>query len=183
MNLKPTRDFFYVAIIAILIALCGQFYYSYQYLPTRSEARVYYNRDIAVNKQIIQAIREADKFVYFAVYTFTRDDIADALVAAKERGLEVKGVTDRKQVAELDTQAAIIKKLQGVGIPIVTQDHSAIMHLKVLVTDNAYISGSYNWTAAATDKNDEVIEVGHDQKVRKEYEDVIKELLAKYNHQ
>src|SRR6185436_9714393 len=110
MQFHPKRDFFYIITIAILIALCAQFYYSYQYLPTRSQASVYYNKDIRANQEIIRAIRDANKFVYFAVYTFTREDIADALLAAKQRGLEVKGVMDKKQDAELDTQRNIYKR-------------------------------------------------------------------------
>lgn len=183
MRHRPTKDFWYTLAIAALVAFSAQTYYSYDYLPTRSKAQVYYNHDVAVNKQIIQAIREAHRFVYFAVYTFTRDDIADALVAAKQRGLEVKGLTDRKQVAEIETQAAIIKKLKSAGITIATQDHSAIMHLKVLVTDQTYISGSYNWTAAATTSNDEVVEVGHDQQTRKAYEKILNQLFDKYHGQ
>src|SRR5690242_19289265 len=101
IQLKPTRDFYYLIVIVVLIAFSAQIYFSYDYLPRRGEAAVYYNHDVAVNKQVISTVREADKFVYFAVYTFTRDDIADALVAAKERGLNVKGVTDKKQLAEI----------------------------------------------------------------------------------
>ena len=36
------------------------------------------------------------------------------------------------------------------------------MHLKVLVTEK-HASGSYNWTSAATNLNDEVLEVGRDR--------------------
>lgn len=181
MTLKPKRDLFYIITIAILIALCGQLYYSHQYLPTRAETQVYYNKDIRTNQQIIRTIREANKFVYFAIYTFTREDIADALVAAKERGLDVQGVMDKKQNTELNIQTKIYKRLLSAGIPVAEQNHSAIMHMKVLVTDKAYISGSYNWTASATDRNDEVIEIGWDEKIRSQYEDVMKELFKKYN--
>jgi phosphatidylserine/phosphatidylglycerophosphate/cardiolipin synthase-like enzyme len=54
------------------------------------------------------------------------------------------------------------------------------MHLKTVVTDKSYVSGSYNWTAAATTLNDEVIEVGSDEGVRVQYEHVLRELLGKY---
>ena len=180
MNIKPTRDLYYLIAIALLIAFSAQMYYSHAYLPMQIDARVYYNHDVAANKQIIQTVREAHQYVYFAIYTFTRDDIADALVAAKERGLEVKGLTDKKQVAEIGAQKNIVKKLNAAGIPVATQDHSAIMHVKTVVTDNGYVSGSYNWTAAATDSNDEVIEVGHDEAIRKQYERVLRELFARY---
>ncbi len=100
--------------------------------------------------------------MYFAVYTFTRDDIKDALLGAKFRGLIVQGIVDKDQTASLVSQTKLVKTLRDAGIPVAVQSHSGIMHLKAVVTDHGYISGSYNWTAAATKVNDEVIEVGRD---------------------
>lgn len=178
---KSYRDAVYLIVIALLIALCGQFYYTYNYKPARErEVRVYYNRNIQANLEITKVIQDADKFVYFAIYTFTREDIRDALLAAKHRGLEVRGIVDKKQLSALDTQEKIVKELRDSGIPVVTNDHSYIMHIKSVVTDKAYASGSYNWTAAATNNNDEVIEVGHDEATRLQYQKTLEEVIDKY---
>lgn len=173
------KEKIYLLVIAALIALCGQFYYSYRYLPEH-EISVYYNQERELNREIIREIRDADRFAYFAVYTFTRTDIKDALLAAKYRGLDVKGLTDRDQYEKLESQRKIIDELKKNGIPVYVQDHSGIMHLKVLVTDKAYASGSYNWTAAATNLNDEVLEVGTDNNLRQTFEKILLEMFAKY---
>ena len=55
------------------------------------------------------------------------------------------------------------------------------MHIKSIVTDKAYVSGSYNWTASATDNNDEIIEIGHDEQTRQKYEATILEVIGKYS--
>jgi phosphatidylserine/phosphatidylglycerophosphate/cardiolipin synthase-like enzyme len=70
--------------------------------------------------------------------------------------------------------------LDIIDIPNI-QDHRGIMHTKVLVTDKAYASGSYNWTAAATDLNDEMLEVGQDAAIRQEYQNILEEMFKKYN--
>jgi phosphatidylserine/phosphatidylglycerophosphate/cardiolipin synthase-like enzyme len=183
--MKPSiKEKIYVAIIVVLIALCAQFYYSYRYLPKQERSiDVYYNQEHQLNREIISVIQEADRFVYFAVYTFTRQDIKDALLAAKYRGLEVKGVMDRKQNAELESQTKIFRELKEAGIPIFEQDHTGIMHLKTVVTDKAYASGSYNWTASATTLNDEVLEVGHDPDIRSQYLSVLESLFKLYQSQ
>ncbi len=179
MSLNKER--IYLVCILLLIALCGQFYYSYRYLPTKQrEVQVFYNQNIKANEKIMRAIQDADEYVYFAIYTFTRPDIKDALLGAKHRGLEVKGVTDKTQIERIDLQKDIIKELTEAGIPILVQDHSSIMHLKTLVTDKLYISGSYNWTASATDSNDEVLEIGYDQSIKKQYEEVLDQLFTLY---
>lgn len=179
---KPRyRDGVYLIVIALLIALCGQFYYTYHYKPAAErDIRIYYNHDIAANQEITKMIQDADQFVYFAIYTFTREDIRDALLAAKYRGLEVRGIVDKKQSFGLDSQEKIIKELQNAGVDIVFNNHSYIMHLKTVVTEKGYVTGSYNWTASATDSNDEIIEVGYDEDVRRQYQKTLEEIISKY---
>lgn len=178
--MKLTKDAVYLVVIALLVALCGQFYYTYHYKPLADrQIHVYYNQETQANQQVIDTIQNANQFVYFAVYTFTRDDIKDALLGAKHRGLDVKGVMDRDQTNQIDDQKRIYKELQDAGIPLTVEDHTGIMHMKLLVTDNGYESGSYNWTAAATNINDEVLEVGKDDSIRKQYLSVIEELFSR----
>lgn len=177
--MRRTKDLYYLITIAILIGVSAQFYYSFRYQPTR-QIEVFYNQDIQANQKIMQIIRDADQFVYFAVYTFTREDLKDALLGAKRRGLDVRGVTDREQSEKIDLQKKNIKQLRDAGIPVAVQDHLGIMHLKTVVTDKGYASGSYNWTSAATNLNDEVLEIGRDEAVRAQYQKVLEELLNKY---
>lgn len=176
-----TRDVAYLAVIAALLALSGQLWYEGRYLPSR-EVSVYYNQETELNREVIRAIQDARAYVYFAIYTFTRQDIKNALLAAKYRGLEVRGVTDAEQARDVESQRKIVSELRAAGIPVAEDDHSGIMHLKVLVTDRSYVSGSYNWTTSATDSNDEVLEVGTDPSVRSSYERVILRLLDSYGN-
>lgn len=183
--MKINKDLIYLTVIAGLIAVCAQFFYSFKVQPAwqakqASKVDVVYNKDVPANELVIDGIRQANEFVYFGIYTFTRTDIKDALLAAKYRGLDVKGVIDQEQTQKIDDQKNIVKELISAGIPIVFDDHSAIMHLKVLVTDKSYISGSYNWTVSATTSNDEVLEIGHEESIRQQYKKLIEKLFNKY---
>lgn len=179
--MSTTKEKLYILTIVVLLALSAQFYYSYHYRPAH-RVEVFYNQEHQLNKKIIEVIRDADKFVYFAVYTFTRTDIKDALLAAKHRGLEVKGITDRNQYKAIESQEKIIDELRKADIPVYEQDHSAIMHLKTLVTEKSYISGSFNWTASATNLNDEVLEIGHEETIRSQYQKILEELFSRYTN-
>lgn len=183
--MKINKDIIYLTLIVALIAACAQLFFSFRIQPAieeqqTREVNVYYSKDIQANEKIIDEIRSADKFVYFAIYTFTKPDIKDALIGAKYRGLEVKGLIDKEQTDKVESQKDVIKELQQAGIPLAFDDHSAIMHLKVLVTDKSYVSGSFNWTKSATDSNDEVIEIGYDESIRKQYETLMRSLFVKY---
>lgn len=171
------KEKIYVLIIILLLGIAGQFWYSFKHVPLKEKnIEVYYNQRKQLNTQIVKLIREADKFVYFAVYTFTRADIKDALLEAKKKDLDVKGITDKDQIARIESQKKIYEELKEAGIPVLTQQHSGIMHLKVLITDKAFASGSYNWTASATDINDEVLEISHDLEMRDKYLEIFKDI-------
>lgn len=140
---------------------------------------VLYSLDKKQNDQaLIGVVNGAQEYIYFAIYEFTKEDIADALVHAKERGLAVEGIMDAGQ-SQGTEQARVVAKLKDAGIPVEFQKHQkGIMHLKLLVTDGAYALGSYNWTESATVSNDELLEIGTAEPLRKEYLDIIKKVLA-----
>lgn len=178
--MKPkSKNLIYLTLIAALIATSAYFYFTKQYIP-QNQIQVYFNKDTKINNKLIKLTQDAEEYVYFAIYTFTRDDIKNALLAAKYRGLDVKGITDKKQIKEIDLQRKIVKELTEAGIPIALQDHDSIMHLKTLVTEKAYASGSYNWTTSGTFKNDEILEIGYNENVRKQYLDIIENLFKQY---
>lgn len=182
------KEWSYIVTIILLLAGLGQLFFNTTEpaLPkildaqTNSQPSVYFNQETELNKKLISEIQNADTYVYFAVYTFTRKDLRDALLAAKLRGLEVKGISDKDQYARIKSQKEIIDSLRAAGIPVVTQTHLGIMHLKVLVTDKVYASGSYNWTASGTTLNDEVLEIGTDPNVRDEYKKIVEKLFELY---
>lgn len=177
--MKLSKEAFSIGVVITVVIGAAQWYHFKYHLPKR-EVMVYYNHDIQADDQIVQLIRQADKFVYFAVYTFTQADIRDALLGAKYRGLIVKGLVDHDQTKGLADQTKIINELRKAGIPIAEDNHQGIMHLKVIVTDKAYASGSYNWTSAATKVNDEVLEVGADAIIRRQYQDLLTKIFSQY---
>lgn len=151
--------------------------------PAANSIRVIYSLDQKRNDQeLIALINEAEDYVYFAIYTFTLPTIADALVEAKKRGVDVKGIMDSEQ-SRNSYGAPITATLLNAGIPVVTERHATgngIMHIKLLVTEQAYAFGSYNWTKSATTINDEILEIGTDKALRQTYENILKKLLDAY---
>lgn len=151
--------------------------------PPPGSTRVVYSLDKQqADDEIIALINAAKTHIYFAIYTFTLTDIAEALVAAKKRGVDVYGIVDSGQ-SEESFSKPVIALLTDAGIPLVTEKHAGsngIMHIKTLVTDSAYATGSYNWTKSASTINDEVLEIGTDETLRKTYEDLLKSLLDAY---
>ena len=171
-------------IILALLACAVLFFAGYIFARNSggnaaAETQVFYSLDKRENdQQVIKVIDDADKYVYFAIYTFTKENIADALVRAKARGLIVEGITDAIQSTS-EYQKPVLEKLAEAGIPVETQKHTdGIMHIKAIVTDKSYALGSYNWTDSATVANDEILEVGTNDTLRKEYLGIIQKVIS-----
>jgi phosphatidylserine/phosphatidylglycerophosphate/cardiolipin synthase-like enzyme len=148
--------------------------------PTATEnVTILYSLDKKQNDQaLVNVITGAQRYIYFAIYEFTKENIADALVSAERRGLHVEGIMDAGQSQD-GAQAGIVRKLRAAGISVEFQKHQkGIMHMKLLVADNAYALGSYNWTESATALNDEVLEIGTSETLREEYLAIVKKVLA-----
>ncbi|MEK7652324.1 MAG: phospholipase D-like domain-containing protein [Patescibacteria group bacterium] len=173
----------------IIFVLCFGFWFLFaQNLSLRerllengyAQTKVLYSRDDKIDEALVSEIQAAEKFVYFAVYTMTKENIVNALIAAKLRGLEVLGVLDFKQIG-IPEEKPWVNKLKKYGIVLkIPEKETGLMHLKMLVTDKAYASGSFNYTVSAADYNDEVLEIGRVEGIRKQYLGVFKRLFESY---
>jgi hypothetical protein len=160
----------------VLFASLGVFQASNTFFHQQSW--VLYSLDKKQNDlEIINLINNSEKYIYFAIYIFTKDNIADALIAAKRRGVDVQGITDAKEAQE-PYERPIIERLHKAGITVETQCRDeGIMHIKAIVTDKAYAIGSYNWTQSATVSNDELLEIGTDKSLHDQYLNILKRIV------
>ncbi|MCL2336242.1 MAG: phospholipase D family protein [Firmicutes bacterium] len=91
-----------------------------------------------------------------AIYSLTQKDIANGILAAKKRGVQVRVITDKSQLASNKTQRQMIAKFISAGIPVKENTHSGLMHLKVSIVDDKIVTtGSFNYTVSADSRNDE----------------------------
>ncbi len=111
---------------------------------------------------IISLIDSAERSVLVAVYSFTSDQLADALIRAHRRGVEVRVVIEERQA---NVQGSEYGRLRNAGIQVRLDGNSGLMHHKFMVVDGeVVVTGSYNWSAAAEDRNDENIVVIYDRR-------------------
>jgi phosphatidylserine/phosphatidylglycerophosphate/cardiolipin synthase-like enzyme len=102
---------------------------------------------------LINLISQAKKSIYVAIYSFTRDSLARALIDAKKRGVEVKVVIEEENAYG---QGSDYQMLKDAGIDIRLDGNPALMHHKFMIVDGELVvTGSYNWSTAAEDRNDE----------------------------
>ncbi|HIJ62493.1 MAG TPA: phospholipase D family protein [Rhodospirillaceae bacterium] len=102
---------------------------------------------------IAAAIARARNRVLVQAYSFTSPEIAEALVEAHGRGVDVRAILDKSHRRERHTAAAMLSRA---GIPLAIDDTVSIAHNKVIIIDDdVVITGSFNFTKAAQDLNAE----------------------------
>ncbi len=111
---------------------------------------------------IVEAIGAARRQILVQAYSFTSRTIANALIAAKRRGVEVRVSADREQTFGADNSR--IPDLANAGVPVLLEVRYQSAHNKTMVIDEGtrepvVISGSYNWTFAAQNRNAENVMV------------------------
>ena len=101
-----------------------------------------------------RAIENAEREILVGAYGLTTGSgIVEALIRAKQRGIDIRLIADKTTPCERNSG---VELLAAAGVPIWIDDQSRIAHAKTMVIDGAVtLTGSYNWTrgAAANSEN------------------------------
>lgn len=127
-------------------------------LPATGTVQVAFTPGDDAGKLIADAINGAQRQVLVQAFSFTHRKIADALISAKQRGVDVKVVADKEQTHRIPT--SVIARIAAGGVPVFIDSAHNSAHNKVMVIDAgspeaALITGSFNFTQAAQHKNSE----------------------------
>lgn len=134
----------------------------------KATIEVAFSPNMGATDLVVKAMGEGKKTIRVAAYSFTSKPIAQALLEAHKRGVDVKVVVDKSQGKAKYTSAHF---LANVGIPTRVDFKYSIMHNKFIVIDDVNVElGSFNFTAAAEHKNAEnVLVLRGDLAVAKQY--------------
>jgi phosphatidylserine/phosphatidylglycerophosphate/cardiolipin synthase-like enzyme len=132
------------------------------------DAEVAFSPDRGATALVVKTIGEAKQTIRVAAYSFTSKPIAEALLDAHKRGIDVEVVVDKSQATARYTAATY---LANQGVPVRIDYQYAIMHDKFIVVDGVTVEeGSFNYTAAAETRNAENVLVLHDATVSAQYQ-------------
>ncbi|MBN1876176.1 MAG: DUF1669 domain-containing protein [Anaerolineae bacterium] len=116
---------------------------------------------------ILTILEQAESSIYFMVFTFTDNEIAKRMVAKHRAGLTVRGVIEARNVGGTGED---FEEMRKAGIDVLEDGNPYMMHHKVMVVDeHIVVTGSYNFTASAADKNDENVLILHSSEIAVQY--------------
>jgi PLD-like domain len=113
--------------------------------------------DGAIGHAVIPLIDAATQSLDVAMFYFTSQPIADAIVAARQRGVAVRMILDASGAANAYSKHSW---LCDSDVPVRVENWGAKSHSKWAVADagtptSAVVFGSMNWTSAGDSDNDE----------------------------
>lgn len=119
----------------------------------RPQISVKFSPNGGITQSIVDTVLEAKDTIKVQAFSFTSLSIAEALIAAKTRGVDVQVVLDREN---LFNKSSVIKTLYNSGITIYIDDQHTIAHNKVIIIDRCLVfTGSFNFSRNAETKNAE----------------------------
>ena len=129
-------------------------------LAQAGSIRVYFSPNGGCTDAILCQINQAKTEILLQAYSFTSKPIAQALIQAHKRGVKISAVLDKSNRGRKYSSATF---LQNMGICVYIDDKHAIAHNKIMIIDNrVVITGSFNFTAAAENRNAENVVIMED---------------------
>ena len=160
----------WVALPALLLVLIGFSCLSQakEINLTNVPVQVYFSPQGGCTGAIVGELNEANKEILVQAYSFTSQPIAKALVMLINGG-DTEIILDKSQRGEKYSGADFTAHM---GVPTYIDSAHTIAHNKIMVLDQeTVITGSFNFTKAAEERNAENIFIIKSPELAKEYLD------------
>lgn len=131
---------------------------------------VLFSPDDGVSRRLTGLIAEARQSIEFLAFSFTSDELTQAILQRSADGVNVRGVMDEGQVrSNINTQFDVFRRA---GVDVRLDANPDKMHHKVFIIDNQIVvTGSYNFSASAETRNDENLLILYNQDIAEQYLD------------
>jgi len=126
-------------------------------------------QDKAITNGILPIIKKAKKYIYIPTFVITEKRVAEELISAKNRGVDVKIILDSLNASNKHSKH---KELRNSGILLKAENWAGKMHSKSMIIDDEYlVIGSMNLSKSGEMRNDENMIILKNPQAAKFYRD------------
>jgi phosphatidylserine/phosphatidylglycerophosphate/cardiolipin synthase-like enzyme len=120
-----------------------------------------------VAAQLTSLIESAQASIRFMAFSFTHDEIGEAVLARAKRGVDVQGIFETRGS---ETEYSKLAALYCAGIPMRQDGNPRTFHHKVFVIDDqTVVTGSFNFSSSADESNDENVIIVSNSDIAAQY--------------
>ena len=135
--------------------------------------------DKIIQKQIVPLVDRAEKYIYMPVFLITDEYLANALIRAKTRGVDVRLIIDATNAKNKSSKHHLLRQH---GILVKTENYAGKLHSKTILIDDKYtILGSMNFSKSGERKNDENVLIVVDSDITKFFKNYFNYLWNRIN--
>jgi len=137
-------------------------------------AQVLFSPDDDIRQHLVTLIEHEKYAIRIAAFAFTDPAIAQALCAARQRGVTVELITDPGGLQDRQSKVGMLCE-HGIDVRVYNPNYEpksapSLMHNKFALFDNnnnhkIALTGSLNWTKSACDRNQENITIMREESV------------------
>jgi len=144
----------------------------HRFIIAGNPIELYFSPSDKTTSKINAALSSATNSINVCMYTFTRDDLAQTLIAKKNAGEKVHVVMDNN--TDSGNQFSALKN-GGVDVLLKASSLTGLLHHKYAIVDagipsnSTVITGSHNWSSAAETANNENTLIIHSPRVANLY--------------
>jgi phosphatidylserine/phosphatidylglycerophosphate/cardiolipin synthase-like enzyme len=118
-----------------------------------TSVQIYFSPKGGCTEAVVNEISHAKEELLIQAYSFTSKEIAEAIVKAHKKGIHVEIILDKSNKSATYSAGDFTAHM---GIITYIDDKHAIAHNKIMIIDKeTVITGSFNFTKAAEEKNAE----------------------------
>lgn len=165
---------FYTPLKPAVEPVSGEWYRLYfttPRYPDRVSTRIH-----VIEHGLLEIIDKAQEQLDICIYDLNLQSLAEAILAAQDRGVRVRIVAD----SEAYDESEVLQGLKRQGIALVHDERSALMHNKFVVADRHTVwTGSWNFTENGTFRNNNNAMVIHSVKLAENYTVEFEEMFTR----
>ncbi len=121
---------------------------------------VYFSPEDKAAGYLADLIAQAEESIYFMAFSFTNEEMGDAMISRYQAGVPVTGIFETRGS---ETEYSELTKFYCLGMAVRQDGNPRTFHHKVIILDGRYvITGSFNFSDSANESNNEnVIIIDH----------------------
>lgn len=128
---------------------------------------IYFSPEDNVIGNIDSVLAGAQRSIRFMAFSYTQQDMADIMLGRARSGVDVRGIFER---TGSETRFSQLTPMFCAGLSVRQDGNPFVMHHKAIVLDaETVLVGSFNFSANATNSNDENLVVIRDATIAAQY--------------
>lgn len=129
-----------------------------------TRVETYFSPDDGVLTVLYNLLNASEESIHFLAFSFTSNELGAIVREKAQAGLDVKGVMDEEQIAS--NTGTEFDPFRQAGLDVRIDGLDGQMHHKLFIVDESIVViGSYNFSRAAEERNDENVLIIHDSRI------------------